>query len=396
MKDFDFCVLKFGGTSVGSLERIKQVSNIIFQRKQNSNDRLIVVVSAMAGVTNKLLEQADFFKSKTSLERDVVATAGEQITSGLLAIALLSIGLKARSYMAWQLPIKVGMDKNIEFIDDKILNENGENDVISVVAGFQGINYQNRIITLGRGGSDATAVAIAAKVNAKRCDIYTDVKGVYFADPKIVENAKKIDQISYEEMLEMSLQGAKIMQAKSMQIVAESDVNLQILSSFEDEVGTFVTKNAKPNTLAGITHLENQSRIVLRNIKNEIAKQILDKLACNAISIDMIDKSCGGKNDVDLSFVARKEDVCEIKDILDSIKIIDKNIHHDFDKISIIGSNIRNAPDLLQNILNALQEHSIQVTMISIYSIRISLLIENKEVKRAMIILYNALKGEAC
>jgi aspartate kinase len=396
LKDLDFCVLKFGGTSVGSLERIKQVSNIIFQRKQNSNDRLIVVVSAMAGVTNKLLEQADFFKAKKSLERDVVATAGEQITSGLLAIALLSIGLKARSYMAWQLPIKVGNDGSIKFVDDKILNENAKNDVISVVAGFQGITDQNRIITLGRGGSDATAVAIAAKVNAKRCDIYTDVKGVYFADPRIVENAKKIDQISYEEMLEMSLQGAKVMQAKSMQLVVESDVNLQILSSFEDEVGTFVTKNAKPNTLAGITHLENQSRIVLRNIKNEIAEQILDKLACNEISIDMIDKSCNGENESDLSFVARKEDICEIKDILDSIKIINKNIHHDFAKISIIGSNIRNAPDLLQNILNALKEHSIQVIMISIYSIRISLLIQNKEVKRVMVILYNAVKGEAC
>ena len=292
-------VLKFGGTSVADIPQIKNIALKIKLEVKKGN-KVIVVVSAMSGVTNNLI---DLVKNTSEIppysEYDTVISTGEQITSALLAIALEKISIKARSWLGWQIPIftdKTYGKSVIEKIKTDNISKDLEVNQVAIVSGFQGVSSENRITTLGRGGSDTTAVAMAASFSAVRCDIYTDVDGVYTTDPRIVKSAKKLDIITYEEMLELASQGAKVLQARSVALAMKYGVNLRVLSSFEDLPGTSIVKeekNMEKSEISGIAHSLNEAKITLHGVPDQPgqAADIFGTLAQQSINVDMIVQS---------------------------------------------------------------------------------------------------------
>ena len=289
-------VMKFGGTSVADLERIANVARRV-KVQVEQGDQVAVVVSAMAGVTDRLVEQARSAAQLYDLrEYDVVVSSGEQVTAGLLALVLQDMGVPARSWMGWQIPIRTNDahgNARIQLIEaDEILRRFDEGQV-AVVGGFQGVDSSGRITTLGRGGSDTSAVALAAALDAVRCDIYTDVDGVYTTDPRIVGRARKLDRITYEEMLEMASQGAKVLQTRSVEIAMKHRVPIQVLSSFQDEPGTLVVDEdeiVEKAIVSGITYSRDEAKITLVKVPDQpgVAARIFGPLAEAAINVDMI------------------------------------------------------------------------------------------------------------
>ena len=396
-------VTKFGGTSVGTIDRIKSVASRI-KNEVNNGYNVIVVVSAMAGETNRLIKLVESLTNdyRTS-EYDTVISSGEQVTSGLLAIALNELGIKSKSYQGWQIPFKT--DNNFskanikEIKKDKILFDLNDGYVI-VVPGFQGV-HKNRVTTLGRGGSDTSAVALAAAFGAERCDIYTDVDGVYTADPRIVANAIKLETITFEEMLELASQGAKVLQTRSVALAMNHNVKLQVLSSFENKTGTFIIserqKSMEETIISGITYTSNEAKITLFNVidKPGQAAMIFGALADQGINVDMIVQTSTKDGEAtDITFTVLKSDLSITKEIIENLKntIKFKNIVEDskVSKVSVVGSGMRTKPGVAKTMFKTLADNNINIQVISTSEIKISVLISSDYTELAIRTLHDA------
>jgi len=396
-------VLKFGGTSVADVPQIKKISYKIKSEIDQGN-KVIVVVSAMSGVTNNLVE---LVKSTSELasysEYDVVLSTGEQVTSALLTIALDDLSIKGRSWLGWQVPIMTDITHSKAVIDEiktsNILNSFKKNDV-AIISGFQGLSSENRITTLGRGGSDTTAVAIAAAFNAERCDIYTDVDGVYTTDPRIVKSAKKLDYITYEEMLELASQGAKVLQTRSVALGMKYGVNLRVLSSFEDKPGTFIMKerdNMEKSEISGIAHSLNEAKITLSGVPDKPgqAAQIFSSLAEHSINVDMIVQSSSiNEGSTDITFTIPETDLILAEKTIKKIqeKIGFKNFISETKvvKISVVGNAMRTQSGIAKTMFETLANNQINIHVISTSEIKISVLISSDYYELAMRSLHSA------
>ena len=396
-------VLKFGGTSVADVPQIKKISYKIKSEVDKGN-KVIVVVSAMSGVTNNLVELVKNTSELASYsEYDVVLSSGEQVTSALLTIALNDLNIKGRSWLGWQVPIITDNTHSKAVIDkiktSNILNSFKKND-IAIVSGFQGLSSENRITTLGRGGSDTTAVAIAAAFNALRCDIYTDVDGVYTTDPRIVKSAKKLDYITYEEMLELASQGAKVLQTRSVALGMKYGVNLRVLSSFEDKPGTFILKergNMEKSEISGIAHSLNEAKITLSGVPDKPgqAAQIFSSLAEHSINVDMIVQSSSiNEGSTDITFTIPETDLILAEKITNKIqeKIGFKNFISETKvvKISVIGNAMRTQSGIAKTMFETLAKNQINIHVISTSEIKISVLISSDYYELAMRSLHSA------
>ena len=389
-------VLKFGGTSVGSIEKIRNVSNIIQSYKKKGN-KVIVVSSAMSGVTNDLIKKSRMIsKSFSDAEYDVLVSSGEQIACSLIAGRLIDKGYRSRSWLAWQVPIlTIGHHKNsrinqinkIEII--KYLKKGG----IPIIAGFQGVNDQKRLTTIGRGGSDASAIMLAKFFKAKKCIIYTDVEGVYTTDPNKLYDAKKIKVISYEEMLEMASLGAKVMQPVSIQDARLNRIDIEVKSSFKKKAGTKITKKSNISSnriITGITSTMNDAKVTLVGVKDKpgVAASIFKPLSKNLINVDMVVQniSANGK-ETDLTFTIKRDDLKKTKKIiLDNKNIIYRDLKFDKEvsKISIIGVGMITTPGVTFRMFQKLADNKINILVISTSEIKISVLIEKKNISKAL------------
>ena len=396
-------VLKFGGTSVADVPQIKKISYKIKSEVDQGN-KVIVVVSAMSGVTNNLVE---LVKSTSELasysEYDVVLSTGEQVTSALLTIALNDLSIKGRSWLGWQVPIMTDNTHSKAVINEiktsNILNSFKKNDV-AIISGFQGLSFENRITTLGRGGSDTTAVAIAAAISAERCDIYTDVDGVYTTDPRIVKSAKKLDYITYEEMLELASQGAKVLQTRSVALGMKYGVNLRVLSSFEDKPGTFIMKerdNMEKSEISGIAHSLNEAKITLSGVPDKPgqAAQIFSSLAEHSINVDMIVQSSSiNEGSTDITFTIPETDLTLAEKTIKKIqeKIGFKNFISETKvvKISVVGNAMRTQSGIAKTMFETLANNQINIHVISTSEIKISVLISSDYYELAMRSLHSA------
>tara|TARA_B100000131_G_scaffold194220_1_gene186775 strand:+ start:64 stop:1275 length:1212 start_codon:yes stop_codon:yes gene_type:complete len=396
-------VLKFGGTSVGSIERIKKVADIIKQYKKKY--KVIVLSSAMSGVTNDLVNKSKkISKNFSDSEYDALVSAGEQISCSLIAGQLIEKNQIARSWFAWQIPIMTeGKHKfsRINNINKTNILKYLKNGGIPIIAGFQGINSQNRITTIGRGGTDASAIMFAKFFNAEKCIIYTDVEGVYTTDPNKLKSAKKIKVISYEEMLEMSSLGAKVMQPHSIQDARLNRINIEVKSSFKNKPGTLITKRKNiinNKIITGISSTQNDAKITLLGVKDKpgIAASIFKPLSESSINVDMVVQniSSNGK-ETDLTFTIKSDDLNKAKrTILENKKInfksllVDKNVS----KISIIGVGMVTTPGVTYRMFQALAEKKINIQVISTSEIKISVLIDKKNIKKAIKILHREFK----
>ncbi len=396
-------VLKFGGTSVADVPQIKKISHKI-KFEVDKGNKVIVVVSAMSGVTNNLVE---LVKSTSELasysEYDVVLSSGEQVTSALLTIALNDLNIKGRSWLGWQVPIITDNTHSKAVINEiktcNILNSFKKNDV-AIISGFQGLSSKNRITTLGRGGSDTTAVAIAAAFSAERCDIYTDVDGVYTTDPRIVKSAKKLDYITYEEMLELASQGAKVLQTRSVALGMKYGVNLRVLSSFEDKPGTFILKerdNMEKSEISGIAHSLNEAKITLSGVPDKPgqAAQIFSSLAEHSINVDMIvQSSSSNEGSTDITFTIPETDLRLAEKTIKKIqeKIGFKNFLSETKvvKISVVGNAMRTQSGIAKTMFETLANNQINIHVISTSEIKISVLISSDYYELAMRSLHSA------
>jgi len=396
-------VLKFGGTSVADVPQIKKISYKIKSEVDQGN-KVIVIVSAMSGVTNNLVQ---LVKSTSELasysEYDVVLSTGEQVTSALLTIALNDLMIKGRSWLGWQVPITTDNIHSKAVINEiktsNILKSLKEND-IAIISGFQGLSSENRITTLGRGGSDTTAVAIAAAFGAERCDIYTDVDGVYTTDPRIVKSAKKLDYITYEEMLELASQGAKVLQTRSVALGMKYGVNLRVLSSFEDKPGTFIMKerdNMEKSEISGIAHSLNEAKITLSGVPDKPgqAAQIFSSLAEHSINVDMIVQSSSiNEGSTDITFTIPETDLILAEKTIRKIqeKIGFKNFISETKvvKISVVGNAMRTQSGIAKTMFETLANNQINIHVISTSEIKISVLISSDYYELAMRSLHSA------
>ena len=393
-------VLKFGGTSVGTVERIKRVAAIII-RFINKKYKVIVVSSAMSGVTNDLIKKSKELSTDfNSAEYDALVSSGEQMSCALIAGRLNHLGYKSRSWLAWQIPILTDGNHRSARINaiktnnlKKYLNEGG----VPIVSGFQGINSNKRITTLGRGGSDASAIMLAKYFKAKKCVIYTDVVGVMTTDPRVYKKAKKIKIISYEEMLEMASLGSKVMQSSSVQDARLNRIDIDVKSSFIKKDGTLITKRkniTNNKIITGISSTKNDAKITLVGIKDKpgIAASIFKPLSENNINVDMVVQniSADGK-ETDLTFTIKLEDLNKTQKLVKLNKIIkykkliiDKNVS----KVSIIGVGMITTPGVTFRMFQALSKKNINILVISTSEIKISVLISKKYVKKAVSTLH--------
>ena len=393
-------VLKFGGTSVGSIKKINYVAKII-KKHHNKKNKLIVVSSAMSGVTNDLIEKSkQISKNFDKFEYDVLLSSGEQIACALLSGALLKIGLKSRSWLSWQIPIITKGDhksSRIISINKKEILKYVNSGGIPIITGFQGISNNRRITTLGRGGSDATAISIAKFFNADDCFIYTDVSGVYTTDPKLNLKAKKIKKISYEEMLEMASLGAKIMQPISLQDAMINDIDINVRSTFINSNGTKISNNQQlfnKNPITGIAFTKNEAKITLIGVMDRpgTAASIFKPLADNQINVDMVVQTSspdGGQTDI--TFTIIKDDVKNcIKILKENKKISYKKIIHDdkVSKVSIVGAGMIATAGVTYRMFQALAKKKINIMVISTSEIKISVLINQKNIKKAIRVLH--------
>jgi len=397
-------VLKFGGSSVGTIKKIKKIADIIHSYKKR-NYSTIVVSSAMSGVTNDLVQKSKkISKNFSEAEYDVLVSSGEQVSCSLIAGRLIHKGLESRSWLAWQIPILTkGIHKNsrINLIYKnkilKYLKGNG----IPIITGFQGINNQERITTIGRGGSDASAIMLAKFFKAERCIIYTDVEGVFTTDPNKLKKAKKIKAISYEEMLEMASLGAKVMQPVSIQDARLNRIDIEVKSSFINKSGTLITKRSNirnDKIITGISSTSNEAKVSLIGVKDKpgVAASIFKPLSKNSINVDMVVQniSPNGK-ETDLTFTIKNDDLNKTKNIIlknKNIKFRKLLFKKGVSKISIIGVGMVTTPGVTFKMFQALATKQINIQVISTSEIKISVLIDKKDTKKALGVLHNEFK----
>ena len=399
-------VLKFGGTSVGSNDRIKKITQIILSYKRKKN-RVIVVSSAMSGVTNELVKKSKLISNNfNEAEYDVLVSSGEQASCALIAGSLNHLGFKARSWMSWQIPIITDgpySGARIEKILTKDLQKYIESGGIPVITGFQGLNHFSRITTLGRGGSDASAIMIAKFLKTDECIIYTDVDGIYTTDPKLHNKAKKIKQIEYDEILEMASLGSKVMQPTSVQDAKLNKINIRVKSSFIKNSGTLITKrfNKKDfsnRIITGISSTKNDAKITIAGVKDKpgIAALIFEPLSKNLINVDMVIQniSLDGK-ETDLTFTIKSEDVKKTEKIIRENRNISYrklSFAQNLAKISIIGVGMITTPGITYRMFKALASKKINIMVISTSEIKISVLISSKFTKKAIAVLHKEFK----
>ena len=394
-------VMKFGGTSVGSIERIKHVAEII-KAEVDSKNQIVVVLSAMAGETDKLVNLTkELSKEFYPPDYDVVISSGEQVSVGALSGLLNSKGIKSQSLLGWQVPIVTSNDhksSRIEAISSKGIVSLLEEDSVVIIPGFQGISPEGKITTLGRGGSDTSAVAIAAAIDADFCDIYTDVDGVYTTDPNKVPNAKRLDKISYEEMLEMASLGAKVLQTRSVETAMNNDVVLRVLSSFsqigDEKKGTLVCSEdsiSDKKIVTGVAASTNDAKLTLTGIKDKpgVAAEILGALASKSINVDMIVQNISNdRKTTDLTYTVPKEEFDKAKNLMKDLSnnlsyeslIVDSNIT----KISLVGVGMRSNAGVASQMFRVLSENNINIDVISTSEIKISVLINKEQTEKAL------------
>ena len=394
-------VMKFGGTSVANVEKIKNVAQTV--KNQTKNNKVVVVLSAMAGVTNHLqllIDEVNFSKTNNVLpskESDLVMTSGEQVTVGLLSMILNQQNIKSIPLLGWQIPIVT--DSNYE--KSKILNINNENiqhyletyDVI-VLAGFQGVNLEGKITSLGRGGSDTTAVAIAASLKAERCDIYTDVDGVYTTDPNIENSAKKIDKVAYEEMLEMSSMGAKVLQTRSVELAMKNNLTLQVLSSLTNKKGTYIVNEEsliEKEIVSGVSYSKNESKVTISGIPDKpgISAKIFGLMGSNNINVDMIVQNISQDGiNANMTFTVPSKDLKLTKKIIENkveeIRYKSLSVDSDIAKISVIGMGMMSQSGVAEKMFKTLANKEINILAISTSEIKISVLIKKKYTEEAI------------
>ena len=397
-------VQKYGGTSVGSVDRIRNVAQRVAKYKAQGH-QVVVVVSAMSGETNRLIALAKEMQSQPDpRELDVMISTGEQVTIALLAMALKDLGLKARSYTGWQVPILTDnafTKARIEDISDASMRTDLDSGHVVVVAGFQGVDGDNNITTLGRGGSDTTGVALAAALKADECQIYTDVDGVYTTDPRIVPEARRLKTITFEEMLEMASLGSKVLQIRSVEFAGKYKVKLRVLSSFEEEGdGTLITfeedDNMEQAIISGIAFNRDEAKITIIGVPDKpgIAYQILGPIADANVDVDMIVQNVGHENTTDFTFTVHRNDFSRAMDIVKKIagEIGAREVKGDdkIAKVSIVGVGMRSHVGIARNMFEALSKEGINIQMISTSEIKISVVVEDKYMELAVRILHQA------
>ena len=398
-------VMKFGGTSVANVDRIKRAAKRVALEVAHGKN-VIVIVSAMSGKTNELADWVnDTSQFYDAREYDAVVSSGENVTAGLMALTLQEMDIPARSWQGWQVPVRTTSahsSARIESISPQIINEKfAQGMKVAVVAGFQGISNEARITTLGRGGSDTTAVAFAAAFEAERCDIYTDVDGVYTTDPRVCDKAIKLDKISYEEMLEMASLGAKVMQPASIQEARLNRIEIDVKSTFSKKSGTTITKKRNitgKNIIRGISFTKNDAKLTLLGVKDKpgIAASIFKPLYENSINVDMVVQNISaGSKETDLTFTIKLEDLYKTRKLLENNKsinfrklIVNKNVS----KVSIVGVGMITTPGVSYSMFRALAKKKINIEVISTSEIKISVLINKKNLKKSVEILHQEFK----
>ena len=382
--------MKFGGTSLGDVTKIKAAA-VRIKREVSKGNKVVSVVSAMAGSTNKLIKLVnEISQTHERSEYDVVISTGEQVSAGLLSIALKTIGVKSRSWTGWQLPIttdELHSKASINEIKTEKLKKSIENGEVAILTGFQGITKENKITTLGRGGSDTSAVAIAAALKADRCDIYTDVNGVYTSDPRIVKNSVKLNNITYEEMLELSSQGAKVLQTRSVVLAMNYNVKLQVLSSFDNLPGTMIIKeenDMEKTKISGIAYSSNEAKITIFNVPDNPgqAAKIFGALADEAINVDMIVQSSTlNGSATDITFTILESDIISAREVIENLKpdINFSTFSEDskVTKVSVVGNGMRTKPGIAKMMFETLANNNINIQVISTSEIKISVLISS-------------------
>ncbi len=394
-------VMKFGGTSVAGTEKIRNVADIVI--KEVKNNKIIVVLSAMAGETNKLQSYLDYFASQFSLESDLVLTSGEQITIGLLSAELKNKGIKSIPLLGWQIPIITDDSHEkakILNIDNKRIEKFFEKNDVIVLAGFQGISLHGEITSLGRGGSDTTAVAIASSVGAERCDIYTDVDGVYTTDPNIDQNAKKISKMSYEEMLEMASTGSKVLHTRSVELAMKNNLILQVLSSITKEKGTFIVDEKElieKEIVSGVSYSKNEAKVTISGIRDKpgISAKIFSLMTENSINVDMIVQNISQDGiSANITFTISQKDFDLTKSVIEqnhsSLKYKSLSLDKNVAKISVIGMGMMSQAGVAEKMFKTLAKNEINILAISTSEIKISVLIEEKHTNIAVKSLHEA------
>jgi len=395
-------VMKFGGTSVADLDRIRNVATRV-KREVEARNEVAVVVSAMAGVTNQLVAYCQGLSPlHDAREYDTVVATGEQVTTGLLAIALQEIGVEARSWQGWQIPIRTDNahgKARIAGIEGAELIRRMQVGQVAVVSGFQGLGTDNRVTTLGRGGSDTSAVALAAALHADRCDIYTDVDGVYTTDPRIVPNAHKLARISYEEMLELASVGAKVLQTRSVELAMNERVRVQVLSSFADVPGTLVVDEdeiVEKQTVSGIAYSRDDAKITLRRVPDRpgIAAAVFGALSEHNVNVDMIVQNVSADGMTDMTFTVSKADLPRAQATLAEAQpqigftevLADPNVA----KISVVGVGMRSHAGVANTMFRALADKAINIQVISTSEIKVSVLVAAEYTELAVRALHTA------
>ena len=396
-------VQKFGGTSVADTQRIKEAAKkVAFEHSQGH--QVVVVVSAMAGVTNKLIEFKNCVNNGLDAsEYDVVLSSGEQTSAALMALALQNMGVRARSWLGWQIPIwtdNVHGKARITGIETDLLENQLKKNEIVVVAGFQGLTPDKRITTLGRGGSDLTAVALASALQARQCDIFTDVEGIYTCDPRIVSSASKLDKITYEEMMEMSSLGAKVLQTRAVELAMNYNVRIQVRSAFIDSPGTYLVSEdeiVEQQVVSGISHNRDEAKVTLLKVSDRpgVAAGVFGPLAEASVNVDMIVQNVSedGKT-TDLTFTVGQADLNLAVEVLETRK--DEIGFHkivadaELVKISIVGVGMRSHPGVAQTMFNALAKKGINIKVISTSEIKVSVLIDEEYTELALKALHSA------
>ena len=396
-------VQKFGGTSVADLDRIRNVAQRV-KAEVDAGHEVAVVVSAMAGTTNQLVAWAsDIGPMHDAREYDTIVATGEQVTVGLLAIALQNSGVDARSWLGWQVPIRsdsVHGAARIDEIDGSAIRQRMKQGQVAVIAGFQGIGPDGRISTLGRGGSDTSAVAIAAALEADRCDIYTDVDGVYTTDPRIAPKARKLGRITFEEMLEMASSGAKVLQTRSVAMAMRHNVNLQVRSSFNDAPGTLVVNEdsvVEQETISGIAYSPDEAKITIVGLPDRpgVAAAVFGALADHHVNVDMIVQSASSAvKKTDISFSVGRADLNKAVDIINKIKELlefeSVDASPNVAKISVVGTAMRTQPGVAKTMFETLAAKGVNLHVISTSEIKISVLIDAEYAELAVRSLHTA------
>ena len=394
-------VLKFGGTSVATTKLIESAAKIV-KSEYDKNNNIIVVVSAMSGTTNSLIDHVNSIDFNDDSEYDLVVSSGEQITAGLMSLALKKLNVPARSWLGWQIPIITRGQHRNAFIDkivpDGIVNDFKEKKV-AVVAGFQGISSEERITTIGRGGSDNTAVFLAAAVAAERWDIYTDVDGVYTSDPKMTDKVRRLDKISYEEMIEMASQGAKVLQTTSVESAMNHDVNVNVRSTFNpSDEGTQISNDVSNETRAvtGVAYSKDEAKITIIDVEDKpgVAAEIFKELASSSVNVDMIvQNNFIERKMTNITFTVPMTDLKKSLGVLEELKkriVFSKVLdEQNLSKVSIIGSGMRNQPGIAAKMFDCLSNNNINIEVISTSEIKISVLIDRNKTEAAVNALHS-------